>query len=167
MTPPMLSAGTNTCDIRNNSGYYTYIFLSRSRVCGTLLSVEASMSRKFYSQKSGFSLVELLVVIGIIAILIAMLLPTLANARKQANSVVCMSNLRQLGIVLQTYVNENHGWLFPVGPPNAANVLGTYGTNFPPDQRWPMRVNSFQLRLPNPMPYDPATYTEATYDPVK
>ena len=71
------------------------------------------MSGRNCRRRSAFSLVELLVVIGIIAILIALLLPSLQAARKQAKSVQCKSNLKQMGDQLQIYANVNRGWLYP------------------------------------------------------
>src|SRR5688572_23629146 len=61
---------------------------------------------------SAFTLVELLVVIGVIAVLIGLLLPVLSKARAAANRAACLSNIRQLGVGVLMYCNDNGGW-FP------------------------------------------------------
>lgn len=60
---------------------------------------------------SAFTLVELLVVIGIIAVLVAILLPSLNRARASAQVVNCLSNVRQIAMVSVMYANDNHGYL--------------------------------------------------------
>jgi prepilin-type N-terminal cleavage/methylation domain-containing protein len=105
-----------------------------------------SEARHFGGDRSrarrGFTLVELLVVIGIIAVLISILLPTLNRARESAKRTQCLSNLRQVAVLLNMYANSNRqqipvgGWAGGAPGREAAeanNYNITYVTSTPPD----------------------------------
>ena len=90
-------------------------------------------------KRNAFTLVELLVVIGIIALLVSILLPSLSRARESAKQTQCLSNLRQLGMAFIMYGNENQQklpWFAPysglrdddwvyweINPPNGTRSL--------------------------------------------
>jgi prepilin-type N-terminal cleavage/methylation domain-containing protein/prepilin-type processing-associated H-X9-DG protein len=78
----------------------------------------------------GFTLVELLVVIGIIAVLISLLLPALNKARESASSVQCLSNLRQMGLMVMQYENDNNNWLPASLSPGTSSPYGL-GSRYP------------------------------------
>lgn len=124
-----------------------------------------------------FTLVELLVVIGVIAVLVSLLLPALSQARRAAVDVACKSNLRQLGNMMHAYASENRGFLpgilanrladeFPnwkqrLSPPieRAAKVYecpAETGIVEYPHQKTNAKfyaMNMYLVRLPDPEPY--------------
>ena len=94
--------------------------------------------------RRAFTLVELLVVIGIIALLISMLLPALQAARRQANTVKCLAQMRQFGSVFQIYANDNQGYF-----PMSFHAYAPNGDSWGPPagrtraKRWPDYVGKY------------------------
>ena len=114
------------------------------------------------ARESGFTLIEILVVLGIMTVLIAILLPVLSSARAAGRAVACASNMRQLGQSLVMYANQYNGWLIPVtDDPTAVGGVRGFGILVPPHERWPVKVFKFPLpptEPPNPWDEDPAAY---------
>src|SRR5581483_11885769 len=111
--------------------------LRRDRLCRRRRQRTGVLLRKDYCMprtRKGFTLVELLVVIGIIALLISILLPALNKARSAANVVVCTSNLRQLNMCMLMYEQDYKGHLI------------VEWTNGP---LWPYLLKPYFDRLPN------------------
>src|SRR5438876_997415 len=73
-----------------------------------------------WKRRRGFTLVELLVVIGIIALLMSILLPALSKAREQARQVKCASNIKQIFIAMRMYCDANKGTYMI--PPRVENL---------------------------------------------
>ena len=95
-------------------------------------------------KRNGFTLVELLVVIGIIALLISILLPSLNRAREAAKQVTCLSNMRQIGYAFQMYLNANRNQF-----PRPA-VYGTGPKGQGDDEDWVYLYKSRNPFLPDP-----------------
>jgi len=86
------------------------------------------------ANRKAFTLVELLVVIGIIALLVSILLPTLANARRSAQTAKCLASLRNIGQALALYSSDNKG-VWPVVRHHANGSDARFGLQ-PRDDRW-------------------------------
>src|SRR5687767_2919009 len=87
---------------------------------------------KHMKKRRAFTLVELLVVIGIIAVLVSILLPALSRARRQAMTVKCASNMRQLAQAMLMYINDNKG----VHPPAVVSASSGAPNMYPNGWSW-------------------------------
>jgi prepilin-type N-terminal cleavage/methylation domain-containing protein len=83
------------------------------------------------SKRKGFTLIELLVVIAIIALLISLLLPALNRAREQSRQVKCLSQVRQMGVAIRMYANDNSDFIPHVRPEEFYRGIVRPG-NYPP-----------------------------------
>ncbi len=104
--------------------------------------------------RRAFTLTEMLVVIAIIGILAALLLPTIAQGKRKAQQVVCVSNLRQIGFALHAYVADNHA--YPPGMRWAVTLehqgfgISRPGTNFLQRGVWRCPTAQFSLHSATP-----------------
>lgn len=107
------------------------------------------------SSHRAFTLVELLVVIGIIGVLISILLPTLAKARQRGITVQCASNLRQIAMGWQMYVQQYKGIAPPARVPDIRGSRNLYDLGQGPTYRprWYEMVGAVMKQYPFPTPF--------------
>lgn len=86
--------------------------------------------------RRAFTLVELLVVVGIIAVLMSVLIPVLGKARRAANAAKCLSNVRSMQIAHWLYASENRGWIIQAGMSHGGHQVNEQGGWFTTLQKY-------------------------------
>jgi prepilin-type N-terminal cleavage/methylation domain-containing protein/prepilin-type processing-associated H-X9-DG protein len=88
--------------------------------------------------KKAFTLVELLVVVGILTVLLGLLIPAIGSARRSSASTTCLANLRQIGTAFTSYITDSDGYLPPAGVNEDGDVpIPVNGVAHPPIDLWP------------------------------
>jgi prepilin-type N-terminal cleavage/methylation domain-containing protein/prepilin-type processing-associated H-X9-DG protein len=127
-----------------SGGFYSHIrgsFMKSSNRFGSMKSPDHR------PHHAGFTLVELLVVIGIIALLISILLPALNRARQYANLIQCQSNLRQMGMSMQIYASrDKRGYVFWGQAPPVTGVISNGQPGGSYTERWMETVSRILLQ---------------------
>lgn len=124
---------------------------------------------KHGSRASAFTLIELLVVVSIVALLVALILPSLGAAKEASRRVTCTSNLRQLGIAVQVYANDNRQFVPPATGTYQGSaflrpwhyfVFGAMNAPFTVNEFWnyPLRCPSAPTGVPTPPEKNGYTY---------